>query len=201
MKKYTLPQSLFILGFLPVILFGSDYIIYIDPNNLNDPFENGSISHPYDSWFDVNWSSGSQFLQKRGTTSFDPIVVPVSGTQSKKITIGAYSSGEKPMIKGSCILKDSSQWDHNGNIWFTKPWTWDVDSNELIENPSFDSNALGWNLYVDPNPNKTVNGGRTTIPGEYYTIPAGYKITCSDTGCSNQFCTGSAGNGQNRGRI
>lgn len=68
--------------------------VYIDPENISDPNENGSIAHPFDSWKDVAWKDGTIYLQKCGTTAKeDKIIIGASN-----VTIGAYGSGEKPVI-------------------------------------------------------------------------------------------------------
>jgi parallel beta-helix repeat protein len=73
----------------------SGMIVYIDPANENDPSENGSITHPYDSWDDVFFAEGYTYLQKRGTTfkATNPIRI-----EKANITIDAYNSGSNPII-------------------------------------------------------------------------------------------------------
>ncbi len=67
---------------------------YIDPENADDPQENGSIEHPYDAWNDVKWTAGYSYLQKRGTTaSVDKINIYAEG-----VTLGDYGEGERPLI-------------------------------------------------------------------------------------------------------
>ena len=71
---------------------------YIDPMNLNDDFENGSIEHPFDSWNKISWEKGNAYLQKRGTESniADGILVTADS-----VTIGAYGEGNKPIINST----------------------------------------------------------------------------------------------------
>jgi hypothetical protein len=81
---------------ISIVTESSAQIIYINPDNLNDPLEDGTIAHPYDSWQDATITSGNTYLQKRGT--FYKQDLPVSIVKKRNITIGAYDSGEKPVI-------------------------------------------------------------------------------------------------------
>jgi hypothetical protein len=74
---------------LPVTL-----VHYIDPNNLNDPSEDGTISHPYDSWSDVTWTKEHTYLQKAGTTLF----IDNFSIGASSVRLGKYSTGENPKI-------------------------------------------------------------------------------------------------------
>jgi hypothetical protein len=68
--------------------------IYIDPTNINDDLENGTIDHPYDSWSDVEWKNGCSYLQKRGTTASEMKINLGAGN----IILGCYGEGNKPKI-------------------------------------------------------------------------------------------------------
>jgi hypothetical protein len=72
-------------------------IIYIDPENKNDEHEDGTIQHPYDSWKDVNWTSGISYLQKRGTIANEAKITVLANY----IVIGAYGEGDQPVIWSS----------------------------------------------------------------------------------------------------
>jgi parallel beta-helix repeat protein len=68
--------------------------VYIDPTNINDPEEDGSIEHPYDSWNDVKWIVGNKYLQKKSTTTnMERITVSANA-----VTLGAYGEGDLPEI-------------------------------------------------------------------------------------------------------
>jgi hypothetical protein len=68
--------------------------VYIDPSRKNDPAENGSESHPFNSWKDVTWADGNTYLQKKGTIAVvDNIVIGAAN-----ITLDAYGNGELPVI-------------------------------------------------------------------------------------------------------
>ncbi len=70
-------------------------VYYIDPSNINDLSEDGSLAHPFDSWSDVNWESGNSYLQKRGTIAYEKKI----NLGASNITIGAYGEGDLPMIR------------------------------------------------------------------------------------------------------
>jgi parallel beta-helix repeat protein len=68
--------------------------VYIDPTNFNDPEEEGSLEHPFDSWYDVKWNTGTSYLQKRNTSAnVERITVSADA-----VTLGAYGEGELPEI-------------------------------------------------------------------------------------------------------
>jgi hypothetical protein len=71
-------------------------IVYIDPTNINDALENGSLLHPYDSWYDFTFIDGGIYLQKRGT-SFQ-VVNPILIDQKIKINLSAYGVGSIPIL-------------------------------------------------------------------------------------------------------
>jgi len=71
------------------------YTIYIDPENTNDPNENGSINNPFNSWTDVEWRIGTQYLLKKGTT----ITTNEIKILKSDILIGSYGQGKSPIIK------------------------------------------------------------------------------------------------------
>jgi hypothetical protein len=67
---------------------------YIDPTNANDPLEDGTIDHPFDSWADVSWQEGNIYLQKRGTTANENKI----NIYANNVVLGAYGEGESPVI-------------------------------------------------------------------------------------------------------
>jgi len=71
--------------------------VYIDPGNTNDNLEDGSSEHPFNSWSDVSWEEGYQYLQKRGTTSDETKISIYAGN----VTLGAYGEGDKPVIQSN----------------------------------------------------------------------------------------------------
>jgi hypothetical protein len=71
---------------------------YIDPTA--GPGGDGNIESPFDAWSDVTWAPGNSYLQKRGTTSSAQIQPRCGGSVGNYITIGAYGTGNKPIISG-----------------------------------------------------------------------------------------------------
>ncbi len=79
---------------ITINLIGESGIVYIDPENTNDAFANGSITHPYASWKDIVWKEGYTYLQKGGTTTtVDKILIGAN-----RVTLGAYGEGDLPVI-------------------------------------------------------------------------------------------------------
>ena len=68
---------------------------YIDPS-LGGSGGNGTMDNPYHSWFDVQWTDGSAYLQKRGTDFHTTKSVLV---WARNVTFDAYGEGPKPIIR------------------------------------------------------------------------------------------------------
>jgi len=82
------------------LLFAGTYVsaatYYIDPSSTSTATPDGSLDKPFTSWDDVTWVANSTYLQKRGTTceASKGIKPPVD-----YITLGAYGTGARPIIK------------------------------------------------------------------------------------------------------
>ncbi|MGB3526886.1 MAG: right-handed parallel beta-helix repeat-containing protein, partial [Flavobacteriales bacterium] len=61
------------------------------------------------------WQPGDRILFERGAVYRGELLMGKSGTLSAPVTVGAYGSGAKPMIKGSEPVSGWSQ--YQGNIW------------------------------------------------------------------------------------
>lgn len=78
---------------------------YIDPEAAEGG--NGSLLHPFNSWLDVNWQAGANYLQKAGSSTTDSFTVTARGTAEDPITIGSYGGRtdggpvERPVLHGS----------------------------------------------------------------------------------------------------
>lgn len=84
---------------LLLIASGSMKHVYIDPDM---PVSgDGSKDQPYKCWADISFEPGTVYLQKRGTTAREEIIISVSGTSSRSIVLGAYGTGDLPRIYGS----------------------------------------------------------------------------------------------------
>jgi parallel beta-helix repeat protein len=68
--------------------------VYIDPDNMNDPLEDGSASHPFDAWSDVRWTDGGEYLQKKGTEAG----IAKINIGANAVSMGAYGEGDMPVI-------------------------------------------------------------------------------------------------------
>ncbi len=80
-----------------VTFLSQSQTVYINPGNENDPIEDGSSLHPFNSWKDVEWIEGTTYLQKRGTKeTLDEITI-----SANNVTLDAYDAGERPIITSS----------------------------------------------------------------------------------------------------
>lgn len=80
-----------------VKLLGKQNTVYIDPDNLQDLSQNGTIEHPYNSWSKVTWKAGKSYLQKKGTISVESKIT----ITASDVSIGSYGQGEQPIIKSN----------------------------------------------------------------------------------------------------
>ncbi len=69
---------------------------YIDPSSTSTATPDGSIEKPFKTWDDIPWVAKSTYLQKRGTICEASRVVKPTVDD---VTLGAYGSGERPIIK------------------------------------------------------------------------------------------------------
>jgi hypothetical protein len=82
---------------ISVCFLNQSEMVYINPEIQEDPLEDGSISHPFNSWGDVKWKDGTTYLQKRGTiANIDRIVI---GTNN--VILDAYGEGDLPLLKSN----------------------------------------------------------------------------------------------------
>jgi hypothetical protein len=120
--------------------------------------------------------SGDTVLLKKGDT-WRAQIVPISG-----VTYGSYDTGDKPLILGSVQLNSTSDWiDEGGNVWSHSPNDMAL-GDELLYNPSFDTDADNWSLYCDAGAGAVASLSRTTTVGEYDSSPGGGKIDCTTNG-------------------
>ncbi len=68
--------------------------VYINPRTENDPMEDGSLLHPYNSWKDVEWVEGTTYYQRRDSKE----VVDQITIGANNVVLDAYGSGELPII-------------------------------------------------------------------------------------------------------
>ncbi|MEO8652498.1 MAG: right-handed parallel beta-helix repeat-containing protein [Ramlibacter sp.] len=85
---------------------------YIDPGSADGG--NGSLLHPFNSWQDVNWQPGANYLQKAGTSITESFSVTAQGTAENPIMIGSYGGRtdggpiERPVLHGSITFEGAS---------------------------------------------------------------------------------------------
>lgn len=92
---------------------GGDSIIHIDPSV--SVSGDGSLTRPYKYWSEVTFQAGYTYAQKRGTIAREEVIIDVSGTDGNTIILGAYGTGDAPVIRGSEL---ETGWTHvNGNIY------------------------------------------------------------------------------------
>ena len=91
---------------------------YVDATNGNDENTGTSIYNAWKKIAKVNYTHfmpGDSILFKRGETWREMLVIQSSGSVANHIIIGAYGTGDRPIIKGSNLV---TVWTiHNENIW------------------------------------------------------------------------------------
>lgn len=92
MDDGTIPKSQ--SANIKVTFIGQSSTIYIDPDNNNDPEEDGSLNNPYNSWQDITWTTGNIYLQKCGTIAHEEGII----IGANNVTLGSYGEGELPVI-------------------------------------------------------------------------------------------------------
>ena len=100
-------------------LFGQAATYYVSHNG-NDQNSGTSPSQPWrtiDRVQQVSYSlqPGDQILFERGGVYPGMLIVPRSGNSAQPIVVGAYGSGDRPVISGGEPVINWVQ--HNGNIW------------------------------------------------------------------------------------
>jgi hypothetical protein len=82
----------------------------IDPINGSDatgsdqPTQAEAEQTPFKTWGAVRWFAGDTYLQRRGTTALEEVIVERSGEVGARITIDAYGeNGNTPVIDGEGI--------------------------------------------------------------------------------------------------
>ena len=120
----------------------------------------------------VKLNPGDSVLLKRGNVWREQLI-PQSGDETGYITYGAYGDDDKPMLLGSVTRNNTGDWVHEGhNIWTTiMP---ELVGDELLPNPSFETDTNGWHLYCEGNADAV--GNRDT--SDYDSSPASYKVEC-----------------------
>jgi hypothetical protein len=87
---------------------------FIDPSAGSNG--NGTRNSPYNSWSNISFKAGKAYFQKRGTTNKIPIVIRTSGTSGNEVILGAYGTGNRPII--NCGVNSIGMQVYAGYIWF-----------------------------------------------------------------------------------
>ena len=88
---------------------------FIDPGAVTNG--TGTESSPYNTFAGITFEAGTSYLIKRGTVLYEQITVNASGTSSAPIIIGAYGTGEPPVIDGSELIDDIAWTDEGGSVY------------------------------------------------------------------------------------
>jgi parallel beta-helix repeat protein len=113
-------QKLLLFLYLIIFCFAANATTYYVAANGNDSNSGTSSSTPWKSVAKVNASfssmnAGDNVLFNMGDVFYGSLIVNKSGTANAPITIGAYGSGNKPVITG---LSSITSWSNLGsNIW------------------------------------------------------------------------------------
>lgn len=93
----------------------------IDPVDGNDGTGSSQATQalaettPFKTWAAVTWAQGDSYLQKRGTTATEEVTLTTFGTSANPIYIGAYGTGQKPIIdaentRGYCLQRGGAEY-------------------------------------------------------------------------------------------
>ena len=78
--------------------------VHIDPTNDNDPAEDGSEEHPYDSFEDITWTDDTVYVIRRGTT----LETDVVGIGANGVTLASYGTGDRPVVHCTAVAQSGS---------------------------------------------------------------------------------------------
>lgn len=96
MRGFKSRMLFFILAYLlNASSLSAQTTFYIDPENVGDTIQDGSMEHPFVSYFDVVQNSQCCILLKRGTVYRTNKVLDIS---CDNISFGPYGEGDRPRI-------------------------------------------------------------------------------------------------------
>ena len=142
MKKLILV----ILLFISAAVKATDYYVKISGNNANTGLSDAQ------AWATIakvnsafsNMRPGDRILFNRGDSFYGTLKITKSGLAGSPIMIGAYGSGEKPVITGFTVV---SGWTNEGNGIYSKVLTSEAKTNMVI----IDDIITGMGRYPDLN--------------------------------------------------
>jgi len=182
-------KTVFTLILILITTFSFAVNYYVDATNGND---NNNGTTPEKAWQSIGKVNGATLLPgdsvlfKRGEI-FRGNLIPRSGSELGSITYCDYGSGNKPKILGSIQKNTLSDWTNEvGNIWHTAQQS-SADSvhtfgPELLPNPDFTTDIENWYLWNNAANSASTASSRTTVEGEYFTLPGGGKLVCLNNG-------------------
>ncbi|MFH0920519.1 MAG: choice-of-anchor Q domain-containing protein [Fibrobacterota bacterium] len=178
------PAAIFtIIGMVYLNAMAASY--YVDATNGSNTNTGLSPATAWKTIDKVNGSAlvaGDSVLFKKGET-FRGSLIPCSGSSSGYITYGAYGTGNKPKLLASYQRNSPSDWaGEGGNIWKTSYQPVNMVGEELLPNPSFDTDLSAWSKYDNSSNSASSVFSRTTVAGEYVTSPGGGKLECANHG-------------------
>ena len=115
-------------------------VYYVDAANGNDSNDGTSTATPWKTLSKVRnsatpnnpYPAGTRVLLKRGETWREQLrfyANSTAGTASRRVTVGAYGTGAKPLILGSLNRSSASNWTETSagsHIWWTTCGTKDI---------------------------------------------------------------------------
>ncbi len=192
-SKSMLMLSVFFILFILIIPQSvSAATYYVDSVNGSDTNNGTSISAPWKTISKVNDATlnpGDEVLFKRGDIwegNNSNTLIVASGSSDGYITYGAYGTGSKPVLTTAVTRNKTSDWENKtGNIWVNSDNAGITEGSEKLLNPSFDTDLSNWFTYLNLGAGVTGSAERTTTSGEFYSAPAGYKLTVSTSSASS----------------
>lgn len=126
-------RTVFILFFLTLspFLAATDFFVSNAGNDSNSGTSEGSawatISRANSAM--AEFKPGDRLLFKRGDVFYGTLIITKSGTAGSPITIGAYGTGNKPIITG---FRSLTGWTNEGNGIYSSPVTAESLTNMVI---------------------------------------------------------------------
>ncbi|MBN2484525.1 MAG: T9SS type A sorting domain-containing protein [Bacteroidales bacterium] len=84
-----------LLFFTALFIIRIEAQVYIDPTNIADENQDGTLEHPYSSWQMVNIQSNGSYLMRRGTES-DFVEFALVANGKENVFLGSYGDGMLP---------------------------------------------------------------------------------------------------------
>ncbi len=112
MFKLVLNSAITLIAIFAISFSGlTQTTYYFDPTNSNDPLEDGSMLHPFDSYEDIDWEDYGVYLLKRNTTMTLNSMITL---EADYVVFGAYGTGDRPVVYSTTtqhVFKAWQKWD------------------------------------------------------------------------------------------